>query len=49
MDDHAEGHIVPHTSCPWEQAEQSRLNALPTGEQKPLLHGAHDTSKGTVT
>ena len=49
MDDHAEEYIVPYTPSPWEQAEQSRLSALPTSEQRPLLHGANDTSKGTVT
>ena len=32
MDDHDEEYIVPYTSSPWEQAEQSRLNALLRGE-----------------
>ena len=44
-----EEYIVPYTPSPWEQAKQSSLSALPTSEQRPVLQGATDTSKGTVT
>ena len=43
MDDHAEEYIVPYASSPWEQAEQSRLNALPTNERRRLVHAANET------
>ena len=31
------------------QKNTFKLTALPTSEQRPLLHGAADTSKGIVT
>ena len=48
MGGYAEEYAVPYPPSPWEQGEQSRLRTLPTSEQRPLLRGAADTSKGTV-